>query len=214
MAYRDPRTLTTIDVQRLLSELEAVRLAAIVGDHGTGKSTLLHSIAGELEARFADGRWVQLTREIGWAFPQRCREIATNIQVTLREQKALAAGGVLVIDGAEQLPSWARSIIAKRTRQRGQACLITTHQPVKRFETIYRTSLNPKLIKFLADQLTSGLDNPELIESVGKRITQPIDNARLVWSDLYDVFEQHVFEQDHLVRRTSPPNKGDQWPSA
>lgn len=209
MAYRDPKTLKTLDVARLLNQLESVRSAAIVGDHGTGKSTLLHTVAGDLESRFSVGRWVQLTRDIGLSFAERCKELANNIRVTLQEQKSLVDGGVLVIDGAEQLPVWVRATIAKRIQQRGQACLITSHQPVKRFETIYQTSLDPKLIKLLADQLTTECNDLELLASVRERIAQPIDNARSLWSDLYDVYERRDFE-----RRTSTPNKGDQWPSA
>lgn len=208
MAYRDPETLMTVDVTCLLTQLESVRLAAIVGDHGTGKSTLLHTIAGGLDSKFADGRWVQLTRDKGQPFAERCKEIGANIRVTLREQKSLGDGGILVIDGAEQLPGWVRATIARRTQQRGQACLITTHQPVKRFATIYQTSLCGEVIKFLVDQLTVGCNDPGLMESVRKRIEQPIDNARSLWSDLYDIFERHDFE-----RRISTPNKGDQWPS-
>ena len=190
MAYRDPETLMTIDVSSLLGRLNSVRLAAIVGNHGTGKSTLLHTLAAELESRFPDGRWVQLTRDKGLSFAERFREIWSSCRVTLREQKSLADGGVLVIDGAEQLPSWVRAALARRTQQRGQVCLITTHQPINHFETIYQTSLGGELLEFLTDQLTNSCDDPFLKKSVRSRIAQPIDNARVLWSDLYDDFER------------------------
>ena len=203
MVYRDPKTLMTVDVDCLLAELESVRRAAIVGDHGTGKSTLLHTIAAQLESQYPEGRWVQLTRDNGFPIAERCREVVANVRVTLREQKSLVDGGVLVIDGAEQLPAWVRAVIAKRTQQRGQACLITTHRPVKRFKTIFQTALDHKLIEFLVTQLTTDCSDPELIASVRERIKRPIDNARELWSDLYDDFEL----------RTSTRNKGDRWPS-
>jgi hypothetical protein len=193
-----------MDSGRLIDQLKLVRFAVIVGDHGTGKSTLLHTLGRDLELRFPGGRWVQLTRSSGPLISERMFETLSNIRVTFRAQKQVAQGGVLVIDGAEQLPGWARAKVVRNARKWNQLCLITTHDHVKDFETIHETSIDPCVVGSLVVELLKDHHDGPWIESVKERTQHPITNVRTLWSDLYDEFE---------IRMTTQ-TKSEPWPSA
>lgn len=176
----------------IVAQLREVRFGAIVGDHGTGKSTLLRELAGHLEEEMPGGQWVQLTRDEN---PGLVSGIA-NSRVVLNCQRLVSAGGVLVIDGGEQLPSLARRIAARRTRRCGHFCLLTAHDEIPGFEILYRTSLDVDLIHELIAELlpppllpTDEVLRQRIYEHVAQTDLTTIDNLRVLWDQLYEVAE-------------------------
>lgn len=174
----------------IVSRLHEVRCGAIIGDHGTGKSTLLRELAEQLERELPGGQWVQLTQEPTSGILSR---IVTS-RVVLRLQNRVARGGVLVIDGGEQLPVIARWWIMARARRRGHFCLLTSHRELAGFTTLYRTSLTPALIADLLDELLPPSDDPQrsrLREKLQRHAEsidwRTINNLRDLWDDLYEV---------------------------
>lgn len=176
--------------QSIISRLREVRCGAIVGDHGTGKSTLLRELAGQLEQEMPGGQWVQLTQEPGSGI---AHQIAST-RVVLRLQKQVERDGVLVIDGGEQLPALARWWIVARAQRRGHFCLLTSHRELPGFVTLYRTSLTPALIADLLDELLPPSEDPqrsrlraELQRHAAAIDLGTINNLRDLWDDLYEV---------------------------
>lgn len=197
MAYRHPATLSAVSAEELINRLEQVRFGAIQGDHGTGKSTLLHGLASGLDQRFPGGRWVQLNRDPALQYWGRAVERISNAVVTRRTQVSAADGGVLVIDGAEQLPPGILTYLRIHAGSRGPFCLITTHKPQRGFVCLHRTSLNRRLIESMFDELIRSLPDLVFREKIEKHFRtldlEKFRNVRDLWSSLYDWVERHQF---------------------
>lgn len=193
-AYRRPDTLSALFVVDLIDQLELVRFGAIEGDHGTGKSTLLHSMASVLNRRFPGGCWVQLSRDPTFHWSRRAAERIDNAMVTWRTQSLAANGGAFVIDGAEQLPLGVLTCLRIRARFRSQVCLITTHKPQRHFVCLHRTSLNRRLIEAMFGELIRSMADTNLREKTESHFRgldlSEFANVRDLWSSLYDWVER------------------------
>ncbi|SMP47875.1 hypothetical protein SAMN06265222_102353 [Neorhodopirellula lusitana] len=198
----------------LIERLRQSGCGVIVGAHGTGKSTLLQSLAPDLTTSMPGGQWVQLHRAIEanqasrtkltgqpirnrlFSGIARLTELRENVQVTLRTQSSVAAGGVLVIDGGEQLPAWTRWLIRRRASTRRHFCLITSHRPLSGFEPLHETTLDPSVVQSLVSELLQTSTHEPLNECIRQHMQKvdfrEIDNVRDLWSDLYDLAEHHL----------------------
>ncbi|TWT64680.1 ATP-binding protein [Allorhodopirellula solitaria] len=178
--------------ERLIARLREARCGVIVGNHGTGKSTLLRELAGPLDREMSGGVWVQLTQSHGY------RETLNNVRTLGRLQRSVARGGVFVIDGAEQVPRFLRSWIAHRCRRGGQFALVTSHHELAGFETLYHTELSPELINELLGELLAPEKNDidpalhtQLRNHLQTRDLREVSNLRDLWDELYDVAQAY-----------------------
>lgn len=179
-------------IEDFFARLREVRCGAIIGDHGTGKSTLLRELAGRLESEMPGGAWVQLTQS------NRVNEIVGNIRTVSRCLRMMASGSVLVIDGAEQLPAIVRRWLARKCRRAGQVVLVTSHHDLAGFVTLHRTGLSPALINELVSELLSGAndDLPFSLRAHLQDHLQSVDldevrNLRDLWDELYEAAESY-----------------------
>lgn len=181
--------------------------AAIIGPHGTGKSTLLHTLAPQLRNVFPQIQWIQLSS---------ASNAAKELRQKLREQTVADTASrtqatCLVIDGFEQLPwsvrlrlawqSW-RAVTGRRRQRRpsSAACLlVTAHRPQLGIKTIHRTGWDAALVKSLTAEKLRDLPEPErqtmlrLAEQLAGQLTQgrlPDRNVRDYWFALYDEYER------------------------
>ncbi|TWT96539.1 ATP-binding protein [Neorhodopirellula pilleata] len=209
MVYRHPETLSAIGVLDLVAHLEQVRFGSIEGDHGTGKSTLLHCMATALMQRFPGGQWVQLGRDPAMSWLGRIVQRIDNAVASWRAQTRTAAGGVLVVDGAEQLPPGVLTCLRMRAKFRGQVCLITTHKPRWGFACLHRTSLNQRLVETMFAELVASIPEATVREKIDKHFRtldlSEFSNVRDLWSSLYD-----WVEREHSgTRESRPPRESD-----
>lgn len=143
----------------------------IVGPHGIGKSTLLHRLAGVIERHRAT-RWVRLGPE------QRkgrgCRPLR---------------GGVLLIDGFEQLAWLRRRAIAVACRAAGCGLLATAHEDVG-LPTLARLQATREIAGRIAARLTTGY--PRLVETadIDRAYAEHAPSLRDMLFSLYDVYER------------------------
>lgn len=112
------------------------RRAAIVGPHGTGKSTCLKQLAADFEQQRYRVLRLTLNDTHAWFTPGE-----------LETLHALDTQTIVLLDGAEQLGplGWYQF---KRMTRKGGGVLITMHQP-GRLPTLLQTQTSPDLLKQL-----------------------------------------------------------------
>lgn len=153
---------------------EAGRRGQIVGPHGSGKSTLLASLAATLQSRNVPTKIVELH--------DGCRK--------LPDEADPPPGGVLVVDGYEQLGRLARCRLAYRIRRRQAGLIVTTHEP-QRLPTLYTTAVGEDAAVQLAEQLLARSQRPACIraDEVRALFRAEHGNLREVFFRLYDLYE-------------------------
>ena len=173
-------------VEQLLSTLCSCRCAAIVGPHGTGKTTLLKTLVTELQSHFDRVVWLTLSS----ATRHRCREIWTTID---GGQKISTC---LIVDGYEQLAWWERCRLIRGLGKRLHLSLIVTcHKRPRLIPTWHQTDWNEPLSRFLtAEKLATVPQAARLtlwsaFENHLKNTAETNLNLRDVWFAMYDEFE-------------------------
>jgi energy-coupling factor transporter ATP-binding protein EcfA2 len=163
-------------IDRFKTQLQGC--GAIVGPHGTGKSTLLATLRDGLEELFGPAVWVQAqaAQKAPWFVPARSK--------------------LLVIDGFEQL-SFIKQLrwrLAARSKQ--IALLVTMHQPSRWIPTLFETATD----LFAGQQLLQEMlaDHPEKLpafrDELAKVWPQYAPNIREAFFALYDFYEQNYRE--------------------
>lgn len=120
--------------------------AAIVGPHGTGKTTLVEDLERPLAARGFRITRLRLDRE------RRRFDRATLAALSA----TLGAGDLVCLDGAEQLNA-ARWMAFRYSVRRAGALLITTHKP-GRLSTLIECTTSVQLLDRIVRRLTLGTD--------------------------------------------------------
>ena len=190
----------TVDVhlETLLAKLRGTRRAVVVGPHGTGKSTLLHTFLPKLQRSFPKVAFHQLSNDPSLGLRKRMMErfrAGKRVRDVLAE---LPADGLLVVDGWEQMTRSSRWRVAKSAMTRKVTLLVTAHRGMPGWTVLHETRSTPKLIRSLADDLLS--DSPhELRKMVDVHLKNrrllPTTNIRDLWFEMYDMVEDaHAHE--------------------
>jgi hypothetical protein len=154
----------------LLARLEAnTWRGAIVGPHGTGKTTLLEQLASQLTARGFSPRLLSL----------RAESAAADRQMLLAAD--LRTPEFLLLDGAEQLTTrqW---LSLHAASQKAAGCVITQHR-TGRLPTMLQPEPSPALLDELAHELCAAW----LPEGESRRLfLRHHGNIRECLRELYD----------------------------
>ncbi len=157
---------------------------AIVGAHGTGKSTLLATLTPELARAGRD-----------------VRSIALHDGQRRLPQEFIAAfpadqNGLVVVDGYEQLSFWSRWRLDRRCRAVGAGLLVTAHAATS-LPILFHTVADEKLAEQIVYQLMTttedvapAIDRDEVCSSWSKHR----GNLRETLFDLYDAYERQRAE--------------------
>lgn len=197
--FCDPASDDASLLHSIVDEVKSRHAGLILGPHGTGKSTLLHSLGPILSQAFTQMTSLQLFAPTSLGYFSRC-EHSWRIGKTVRlQQSQLADGGLLVIDGAEQLGRLALAGILRRAKHRQQTILATSHSPIRGFTILHETTVDDKLIRELTECLIESVPGEvsELVrKQLGQRDLSKLSNVREWWFELYDVVQPHILDSN------------------
>jgi hypothetical protein len=177
--------------------------AAIVGPHGSGKSTLLEHLVpriGPLELRKStygvhdehgsNHAPSSSGRSVVWL---KLRGSTASRRLLLETRHRWARrGGVLILDGYEQLSRATRGLALALTRARGAGLLVTSHRATW-LPTLVETKVDVSLAQILLDQLlpVDEVDRDRLVDPqrLGDLLRKHQGNLREVFMELYDDLE-------------------------
>lgn len=186
------------------------RSGLIVGAHGTGKSTLLHSLRPQLWNLFPDVEHVQLSASRNLNLLPRLRHAFRQAQSLFARQAVLRHGGLLVVDGAEQILRVHLAGLLRNARWNDQAVLATSHQPIGGIPVLYQTKVTRSLVVALTDSLLAEV-SPDVNRAVRAELCQrdwsTLTNVRDLWFELYDVVQPHLIRES---AHTSAPSSATQ----
>ena len=188
--------------REIVRRLDRHQTGLIVGPHGSGKTTLLHALAPWLSHRYPQIANVRLTASAwcGAASSLRCRVDKIRHRRRLArlvesQQSRLGGGGLLILDGAEQLSpvDWTR--LRWRVGRRGQKMLATSHAPRWGVPILWETAVNGVLVESLTQSLLAAA-SPEVVKIVRRELLaqdwSTLTNVRDLWFDMYDVVQPHL----------------------
>jgi hypothetical protein len=155
----------------LAEKLKRMRYrGALVGPHGSGKTTLMEDLAGRLSKEGWGPVWVRLSAEFS-RLPAEC---------DAGFFAGLGPRDIVLLDGAEQLGPVAWRIFRYRTRNAG-GLVITAHR-AGRLATLRRCETTPELLKELVESL-----GEELAAAEAERLhRRHRGNVREALRELYD----------------------------
>lgn len=144
---------------------------AIVGAHGSGKTTLIEDLGARLVADGLRVHWIRLNDEHRAVQPELCREHAAT----------LGPRDAVLVDGAEQLGVRAWWVLCLRVRRAG-VFVATTHRG-GRLPTVYRCATSVDLLRQLVAELGESISVAEAAALHARHR----GNIREALRELYDV---------------------------
>lgn len=172
-------------------------LGQISGAHGTGKTTLLKQLQKEFEAQghtilrltLRDGGTSSL--EFLKAISRATKRVAVLSDAGAPRNGRRVPGGILFLDGAEQLPRLVLKFACWRCRRMNLGLLATTHGLLG-LPNLYRTGVNGgEAENLVARVLALNLALPRLVEAHEARaaLAATHGDLREAFFRLYDLYE-------------------------
>ncbi len=165
------------DVATLLERLrENGWWGQIIGDHGSGKSSLLAAL---IPAIGLAGRQVRLVE---------LHDGQRKLPPEIYHSGAILPQSVLVVDGYEQLSRWSRLRTRQYCRRLGCGLIVTAHAPVG-LPDLFRTSPTLEVVQEVVGRLLQGKPNPWSAQELSDRFERHQGNVRELLFELYDLYE-------------------------
>ena len=158
----------------------------IIGPHGSGKSTFLHTIVHEMKKLFVDVRFVRIqtkSRETHW---ENVSSSQTPIDIS-RKDYVGSKRRVVVIDGFEQLPLLQRRLAIGWTRKNQVGLIVTAHRNVG-LKTVLKTTNDSSTLERVVEWLQRHNDNRLPSEEIKTSFEAADQNIRETLFLLYDRF--------------------------
>lgn len=178
--------------RRFLDELGA--RGAIIGPHGTGKTTtLVHlmPMLGRVRYRHLIGEPPQLSEasesNLIWL---QLRAQNQPWRTVLSSREHWGNGRILILDGFEQLSRLLRYWLIATTKLRKTGLLVTAHTAVP-LPTLYATSMNLETaVRVIRHVHPTWLEDAHRKSALASLLEKHHQNLREVMMDLYDAVEQ------------------------
>ena len=168
---------------------------SVVGPHGTGKSTLLHCLVEYSNEYFVATRHIRASAIRG-NFRDRWKQRTQVFQHAMESlQELVPSGGLLVVDGAEQLLRIHYLRLVQACSWNGVCLLVTSHRPLPLAPTVYRTQLDADRVRSLTKSVVAfaPLDIQQRVDrALDEQDLERVQNLRDYWFDLYDLVQPHL----------------------
>jgi hypothetical protein len=151
----------------------------IIGAHGSGKSSLLAALMPAIREEGKQVRLVEL------------HDGQRQLPPDIYRRGAIPPGGLLVVDGYEQLSRWSRLRTRRHCRRVPCGLIVTAHSPVGLPE-LFHTSPTLEMVQRLVEQLLEGRPMPWPAKELGDRFERHGANVRELLFELYDLYEAHL----------------------
>ena len=190
----------------VVDDLHRHRVGLLVGHHGSGKSTLLHALTPRLNSRFEGVNHVQFCHEPTQNVAARLLARHRMLQQLNGQIKHLPRGGLLILDGAEQLARLDFRRLCRQVRRRGLALLATSHGPISNVPILHRTVVTPQLVHGLTAELIE--QAPDVIRQrvqqwLSNHPIEAAENVRDLFFELYDVVHEAALPTTITLPTTS-----------
>jgi len=169
---------------------------AIVGPHGTGKSTLLSEIHSEILKSHANQSSKPLFLNSALS-PSRCLKHTLQL---------LTNHSVCLVDGYEQLPKWGIPFTRHLATILRRTFLVTSHSLPYGFRELWKTQMTPQIEQYVLTQLLKQ-NEPNKEDSIGHLLDEMMrspewirsrnqhrENLRESLFDMYDWWRDRVDE--------------------
>ena len=199
IAYQTSPQETLSFTEGLIARLRQHRGGSIVGPHGSGKSTLVHSLVQAWSQQPVDGHPVSC-QHLCFVMPaspsfrdrwRHRRSLSERLRDHLsRTVPAEDAETLWVVDGAEQLSFLAYRHLIRTAKQQRLTLLATSHQPLPGLPVLHRTETSEAMIRQLTRDRIAHASAPvrSIVEAdMNARDLSAITNVRDYWFDLYDI---------------------------
>ena len=182
-------------VESLAATFLNQRSGQILGDHGSGKSTLVSSLLEYLQPSFHGVQHLcfvrpEFTRP--WHATRHCQRVSKQLRQTLAN---CSADTLLVIDGAEQLSVLAYRQMIGSIGSKSIAVLATSHRKLRGMPVLFRAETNPSTIRELTRRQVRRSSDMirNLVEAdLMSRDLETISNLRDYWFELYDLVQPYL----------------------
>jgi hypothetical protein len=175
------------DVDRIIGRLASFAWrGAIVGPHGSGKSTLIAELSAELYRREFDVQQVGAGNSLGSTL-----QLPTPHPATARKS-------ILLVDGFDGLSPWRRWLVRRRCRRGGGGLIVTGHAQglcnlsYLGLPMLVQTFTNAKLAERIVASLAGATYAAVVHDKVCESLARHGGNLREVLFDLYDLYERQA----------------------
>lgn len=140
--------------QRLLTITS--KRVAIVGPHGSGKSTLVANLVAEFRSMLPETE----LHALRFSSEQSPRAALTA------SMAEWTSDSLVILDGYEQLSFWSRLLVGRSASKRGITLVATAHNHLRDFETLWETSVTETSSHWVVQQLLQQAARPEMASTL------------------------------------------------
>lgn len=178
-------------LEHLLATLDKYRRAAIVGPHGTGKTTLLRSIEHSLQSHFDAVYWIALSSQRRHTLHELLANIDPNVEGSSQRV-------CMIVDGYEQLRWLDRILLVRHVKALSYLTLVvTSHTKSRLIPQVRETRCDAAMAKRLTEEKLAEVPEPlrgklwsYFEQKLEESVQHPL-NLRDLWFTMYDEFEKH-----------------------